>query len=281
MAKKTLADIKKCPIDFLYLWASDEFISQLGSRASVISKKKYYQYQTLWKTMVDNVGSKTTEEYQNLYAQWTSEIAEAIKSVYGLTPAEIMYKLAIGENVVGKNWRSGIYGTEDGVQSGFSQAPNVTVDGTTGKIYRDGVELQNQTPVYGADGNLTGYSVLAGDVQFQSNLSSGGQYGAYSYSKGDGTIQNANGDAFDATQGSFWQNANNYMPIIKNILDWVVSIVNSFFPNRTVLTEDNTVPQQTEWIEPENNGMLVAGGLALAGLLLVGMEDPKKKNKNK
>jgi hypothetical protein len=49
-----------------------------------------------------------------------------------------------------------------------------------------------------------------------------------------------------------------------------------------VLTQENTVPDQTEWVEPEsNNGGLIAGGLALAGIALLTMEKPGKKNSKK
>ena len=79
MAKKTLSDIKKCPIDYLYLWASDEFISKLGSKARIIKQKKYNQYQALWKTVVMNNESASADELQELYQQWTSVIASSIK----------------------------------------------------------------------------------------------------------------------------------------------------------------------------------------------------------
>lgn len=276
MAKKTLASIKQCPIDFLYLWAGDDFIANLGSRARIIKEKKYNQYQTLWKTMVENVGSASAEKYQETYTQWTKEIAEAIKSVYGLTPAQILHKLAMGEMVVGKDWNSGVYGDEK-TQITFDQKPSITVDPNSGKILSSGSELPNQTAIYGQDGSVVGYSVLVGNEQFQSNLSNMGVFGAYTYSNGDGTIQSATGSNFSASKGSFWQNANNYMPIVEQVLGWLTSLVSSFTGDRTVLTPQNTVPTQREWVQDESdNSLLIAGGLAAAGLVLVSMEKPKK-----
>lgn len=275
MAKKTLASIKQCPIDFLYLWAGDDFIANLGSRARIIKEKKYNQYQTLWKTMVENVGSASAEKYQETYTQWTKEIAEAIKSVYGLTPAQILHKLAMGEMVVGKDWNSGVYGDEK-TQITFDQNPSITVDPSSGKILNNGTELPGQTAIYGQSGNIAGYSAVVGNNQYQSNLSNMGVYGAYTYSNGDGTIQSATGSNFSASQGSFWQNANNYMPIVERLIDWIMSL----FPagGRTVLTQQNTVPQQKEWVEDsKDNSLLIAGGLAAAGLLLISMEKPKDK----
>lgn len=273
MAKKTLQSILECPTDFLYLWASDGFISQLGSKAQVVRKKKYHQYQSLWKTMVENTNAKSQEELQEVYKSWTDKIAVAIKDIYGMSPATILQKLAIGENVVGKNWSKGIYGVGE-VPVGFSQDQSVTVDAASGKIMKDGIVVENQIAIYGADGIVAGYSVLIGDSQYQSALSNG-SYGAACYSNSNGTIQDANGQALNQSKVGFWQNANNYMPIVNKLLEWVSSIVNSFFPNRTVLTPENTVPEQTEWVEAEdNNGWLIAGGVAAIGVLLLTMANP-------
>lgn len=281
MAKKTLSSIKQCPIDFLYLWASDDFISQLGSKSKIISKKKYNQYQTLWKTMVENVGGKTAAEYQEIYKQWTSEIAQAIQDTYGKTPAEILQLLAMGEEVLGKNFRKGVYGVGDAAQYTFSQDSNVTVDSSTGKILVGGTAVE-ATPIYGQGGQITGYSYVAGGNQYQSSYN-GSSYVAFSYSNSDG-VQTANGGAFNASQAGFWQNAQNYLPIIESVLSWVSSIVNAYFPNRTVLTEQVTVPQQTEWVDKDTSGtsrLLIAGGLAAVGLVLAASDKPKKTKKSK
>lgn len=276
--KKTLSSLLECPTDFLYLWASDEFISLLGNKSRIIAEKKYYQYQSLWKTMADNTKTDDPEKLKETYLQWTNEIASAIKGIYGMSPAEILERLARGEEILGKNWSAGVYGIGN-TPSAFSQASNVTVDAATGKILRDGVELPDQTAIYGADGTVAGYSVLAGDVQFQSSVVNG-VFSPYSYSKADGVIQDANGNPFNASKGSFWQNTENYMPIVMDLLAWLKSIVSSLFPNRVPLTVDNTVPKQTEWVEEQgNSGGLVAGGLALAALAFIAMDKPKGKKK--
>lgn len=62
MAKKTKADVLKCPIDYLYLWASDEFISQLGKVGKTIKEKKYNQYQSLYKTVIENEKANSAAE---------------------------------------------------------------------------------------------------------------------------------------------------------------------------------------------------------------------------
>ena len=273
MAKKTLSDIKKCPIDYLYLWASDEFISKLGSKARIIKQKKYNQYQALWKTVVMNNESASADELQELYQQWTSEIASAIKDTYGYTPGEILVRLAMGQEVAGKNFKNGVYGVGDTPTTSFVQNSSVQVNPLTGVVMQNGLPMQNQTAVYGTDGSVIGYSTQVGGEQYQSYFV-GGLYNALSFSNADG-VQYANGGAFNASNASFWQNANNYMPIINSVLSWLTSIVNSFFPNRTVLTPENTVPVQTEWVEPEDNtGLWIAGGFAVVGALLLTMKNP-------
>lgn len=282
MAKKTLTSILQCPIDFLYLWASDEFIAQLGSKARIIREKRYNQYQTLWKTMEDNVKTSSRAEQLEVYQSWLNQISQAMQDVYGMTPATILQKLAMGENVVGKNWKQGIYGIGD-LQTTFAQNSAVTVDSASGKILVSGVEADGQMPIIGDGGNITGYSYYdrAANRQYQSGVNAGGQFGAVCYSSPDG-VESATGGNFDPSQGSFWQNANNYMPLINKIIDWIMSIFNLLPGNRVVLTQENTVPDQTEWVEPEsNNGGLIAGGLALAGIALLTMEKPGKKNSKK
>ena len=278
MAKKTLANVLQCPIDFIYLWASDGFIAQLGSKARIIKEKKYNQYQTLWKIMVDNVKSNNSADLQDAYIDWTNQIADAIKNTYGMTPAVILQKLAMGEDVLGKNWKQGVYGIGE-VQSTFSQNSSVTVDGATGQIMVNGVAADGQVPIYGANGVVTGYSYYdkTANAQFQSGVNANGQYGAACYSNESG-VQSANGGAFDQSTGSFWQNAANYIPLIQRVIEWLISLFGA--GERVVLTRQNTVPEQTEWVEENNgNGGLIAGGLALAGLALITMEKPKNNKK--
>ena len=286
MAKKTLESILECPIDFIYLWATDDFISQLGNKASIIRSKKYNQYQTLWKTMVENVKSNNRDELIAAYNEWLQRIAAAIEDVYGMKPEEILQKLALGKDVLGKNWRKGVYGISGNVVTTFSQNSAVTVDTTTGKIMVDGVEAPGQTPIYGeGDGetaSITGYSYYdaAGNVQYQSGVSASGQYGAVCYTNSNGT-QKATGGNFDPSTGSFWQNANNYMPIVTDLINWLKSVVDSLLGgNRVVLQPSNTVPEQTEWVETESNskGLWIAGAAAAVGLVLFAGGKKRKKD---
>lgn len=274
MAKKTLKDILKCPTDFLYLWASDNFISQLGNKAQIIREKKYNQYQSLWKTMVENTDAKSSADLQKVYDQWVDQIASEIKKIYGLTPAQILQKLAMGEDVLGKNWSKGVYGIGN-TQLSFDQTPGVFVEPTTGKIWYDQAELPNQTPIYGNSGEVTGYTVVRNGKQYQS-YGRDGKYQPYSYSDENG-VQTPTGAAFDPTKSAFWQNSANYMPLIEKILSWIMSFFN--IQDRVVLKPETTVPKQTEWVEEDGNGGLMAGGLLLAGLLFVSMDKPKGKKK--
>jgi LPXTG-motif cell wall-anchored protein len=278
MAKKTLSDLKKCPIDFLYLWATDEFIALLGSKARIIREKKYYQYHMLWNVMADNEKFKNAEDGQKYYQEWANELAKAMKDTYGLTPAEILHKLAMGEDVFGKDWEQGVYGVGAVDKTSFTQNPNVTVDPATGMILDGGSVISAQWPIYDSAGNITGYSYSDGENQYQSTMALNGSFKAYTYSDASG-VQKANGNAFNASSATFWQNANNYMPIINSVLSWLDSIVKNFAPNNTILTPQNTTPVQTEWIETEsdNTGLYIAGGIAVAAALALGLSKKKKK----
>lgn len=282
MAKKTLSDLKRCPIDFLYLWASDDFISKLGSKAKIIKQKKYNQYQTLYKIVVENVNKDSAAEYIEVYKEWANELAKAIKDTYGYTPDEILVKLAMGETIAGKNYSQGVYGIGDSTQSTiFVQNRDYTVDVKDGKIYSNGKEVPNQVVIYGPSGLKAGYSCQVGDQQFQStyvNAETG--YRAFTFSNPN-SVQTNTGQSFDSSQGTFWQNANNYMPLVDTVLNWVGTLVNSFFPNRLLLTQANTVPQQSEWVEPDtSNGSLLLVGGVLAAIAFFS-NDKKKKNVKK
>lgn len=286
MAKKTLESIKKCPIDFLYLWASDEFISQLGDKASIIKQKKYNQHQSLWVTMVENTKGASQAELQDVYVQWTNEIAKAIKDVYGMSPSVILQKLALGEEVLGKNWKAGVYGVS-GLATTFTQNQNATVDPTTGKILIDGQEAPDQTPIYstgdGENATITGYSYfdITNIIQYQSALGSDGKFGAMYYANSSG-VQTAGGAASDASEASFWQNANNYMPMVNNVLTWLMSLADTY-AGRVKLTTANTVPSQTEWLDTtvrkNNTTLWIVGGAAAGGLALWWFNRKKKKGK--
>ena len=286
MAKKTLESILQCPTDFLYLWASDDFISQLGDKASIIRIKKNNQYQMLWNTMVENVSASNRDEQIEAYNEWVKRIAEEIQNIYGITPAAILHQLAMGKDVLGKNWDKGVYGISGKVTTTFIQNKSVTVDSKTGKILVDGKEAAGQTPIYG-EGNgkeatVTGYSYYdeAGNVQFQSGKASNGEYGAVCYTNSNGT-QKATGGNFDPSTGSFWQNANNYMPIVTDLINWLKSVVDSLLGgNRVVLQPSNTVPEQTEWVETESNskGLWIAGAAAAVGLVLFAGGKKRKKD---
>lgn len=282
MAKKNLEDIKKCPIDFLYLWASDDFISKLGNKASIIAEKKYNQYQTLWRIMVDVADQGSESANLNEYKRWTSEIAQAIQDTYGRTPAEILVDLANGKTVAGKDFKNGIFGVGETTGNTFVQNSDYTVDPSTGKIIASDGSTLTQTPIYGQDGSVMGYSYNNGNTQYQS-VYSNGQYVALSYSDANG-VQKANGGSFNAAGGTFWQNAENYMPMVNKIVDWVLSLVSQLLPgNRVTLTTENTVPKQTEWVyeEKSNAGGAILALAAAGALIFAGGKSNKKKNKNK
>ena len=235
--------------------------------------------------MVENVKSNNRDELIAAYNEWLQRIAAAIEDVYGMKPEDILQKLALGKDVLGKNWRNGIYGISGNVVTTFSQNSVVTVDTTTGKIMVDGVEAPGQTPIYGeGDGetaSITGYSYYdaAGNVQYQSGVSASGQYGAVCYTNSNGT-QKATGGNFDPSTGSFWQNANNYMPIVTDLINWLKSVIDSLLGgNRVVLQPSNTVPEQTEWVETESNskGLWIAGAAAAVGLALFATGGKKRK----
>lgn len=242
MDKVTLNDALKCPTDFLYIFATDSFLSALDSKsANIIKSKRRNQQQLL-------ISITTREKYND----GVQKVSAAIKDAFGMSPAAILIKLAEGEQVAGKDWTKGVYGVGATQREGFAGSNGITVDKTTGKIMQNGVEVAGQTAIYGKrkGQQYTTYNVEIDGVSYNSVYKDGSYY-AGSYTNANGDSFNANGAKIGLSAFSdIWNSIASFMPYISQILTFLRSLFPAIFgnstDNRTIITSANTLPSQSD-----------------------------------
>lgn len=281
--KVTTSDLLKNPANFLYIFVTDGYLKYLSSdKSSVIKQKRANQIKYANTVCADNKVNFNT---------FKSDLSNKIKEVYGLTPNEILVKLALGYNVAGKNWAAGVFGVGDTGHVGYSNDTSITVDGTSGKILQNGVEVGGQTPIYDTYGSgkkkttyISGYSATVDGNQYTSQVSGttyktdSPVYYSSSYSTSDGAF-NYDGSAYEQTNASsIWSAIETYLPIIQKFFEWIASLFNT-----KLITANNTVPKQTEYTystgNSSNTDLLLIGGAAVVGAFLLMSGDGGKKKK--
>lgn len=259
-AKQVLQKVLICPVDFIYLFATTNFINKLsGVYKRTVYTKNRLQYQYINSTAV--TAGETFES-------WRETIRKAIEETYGHTPYEILNMLAAGQSVAGKNWKAGVYGVGATYKEGFSQNAAITVDNTTGKLMQGGKEISGQTAVYTSSGKVCGYTATVDGAQYQSTVH-GGKYYAGSYSTTEGQF-NADGSVYEPKNAeSIFQNMFTAMPQIQQFLEWLFSFFNINRGN--IMTTNQVVANQSDWIKEEKNTtstlLYLVAGAGLAALL--------------
>lgn len=280
MAKVPFSDLLKTPSDYLYIFADDDYLKRLSARRrAVIASKKVIQVKFVNTVAVDNGLS---------LPQAAAKISDAIVDTYGLTPGKILIKLALGENVAGKNWSAGVYGVGATKSNTFVQNSSISVDGLTGKILNGGVEVPNQTPVYDTYKGktyITGYSATVNDVAYSSLIDKAAykKGNTIYYSNTVGTtsgIQYANGTTFNTADGSsIWDNILAAFPLFGKFIQWIISLFKI-----DVINPVDAAPAQMEYLDTEPDyasiGILAAAAIAVL-FFSTDMDGGKKKSKKK
>lgn len=280
MAKVPFSDLLKTPSDYLYIFADDDYLKRLSARRrAVIASKKVIQIKFVNTVAVDNGLS---------LPQAAAKISDAIVDTYGLTPGKILIKLALGENVAGKNWSAGVYGVGATKSNTFVQNSSISVDGLTGKILNGGVEVPNQTPVYDTYKGktyITGYSATVNDVAYSSLIDKAAykKGNTIYYSNTVGTtsgIQYANGTTFNTADGSsIWDNILAEFPLFGKFIQWIISLFKI-----DVINPVDAAPAQMEYLDTEPDyasiGILAAAAIAVL-FFSTNMDGSKKKSKKK
>lgn len=255
MIKATLADIRKNPINYLYVFAPDNFIDALGSKtAKIIRQKKLNQAKLL---------RNAAEGNNSTYDVWRDAVYNSIVDMYGMKPAEILVALAEGKDVAGKNWSKGVYGIGAVRQVNYNQNRGVTVDTKTGKIIGEGIT--NLSPIYSNGGKITGYSATDAAGNVYTSAKHGGNYYANTYGTAE-VQQYANGQTYQPSESStIWESIATFIPYVKNLLSWILSLFNVNTSN--LITYENTYPSQQEFTYSSGLSsselLMLAGGAAV------------------
>lgn len=261
MKKLTVSNILACPADFLYLFASeDKFIKLLTpERAEKILYKKRCQEQ-----IVNNVAKENDLTEVELAKQISAKMVE----IYGLTPAQILVKLANGEAVAGKDWANGIYGVGATYSEGFTgSSSGYVVDKTTGRIKdASGSDVSGQTAIYSGSGKITGYTVATDGVTYTSRKY-GSAYYAGTYTTEAGTM-NANGSAYTPQSvASIFESLFASSGFLSQFMQWIASLFSI-----SLIRPNQVCTSQADWqngSDKDNSSTLIlfAAGAGLLYLL--------------
>lgn len=259
MKQPTLQDVLKSPLDFLYIFATDEFLSKIDSRSrKIITSKRANQMQLL-RSVVGNNGIDSAAQ----------QIASVIEQNFGYKPGVILMRLADGQAVAGKNWRKGIYGVGDAEGLSFV-GTDISVDPDAGWILQDGLRVSSQTMTINEDGRSTYSATIDGKVY--SSQVSGETYlaGTVVDSEGDITLANGTPGSLSNMQ-SIWEGINGFLPYIERLINFILSIFGG--SNLSYINRSNTIPTQSDGFVDDDasidwTSLGIFGGIAAAIYLL-------------
>lgn len=252
----TLNDAKAYPANYIYIWASEKFLSQIDYKHAVIIRTKQLNEMKLVRSMAVIDGD------EKLYDSYVQQIRKAFIDKYGMTPAAALIELANGEEVADKKWSEGLYGIGKAIiqRNNFATNTNVTVDPDTGVISYNG-KAQTCTPVYGKNGVVSNQNATIDGTTYSSIYDkSSGKYYAYQVcpQSGDGMKYNANGEQLKigTLTNSMWQDIEG---IMGEVWGWIEKIVDFFMSHFNFssssssttepapqITTENSVPSQTK-----------------------------------
>ena len=291
MIELTIEQAKKHPSNFLYVWATDEFLNAIPKKyASIIRTKRANQKKVLMLSAEKYLGG--FDQVQQYY----DAVSKGFEEIYGMSPYEALIVLAQGGSVAGKNWEEGVYGvgaasliypsTFAGVT--LADGSTVSVDATTGHIFAGNKDITDESKtVYSAPkGTVIAYQLFGYDdfgycYMSQYNTTRK-KYYAHTWTDETGEAHKAtNGNVTSASSGaSFWGNIQLDWDFFKNIINWILSLfgvptIPELGSSQTeTLSADNTLPNQTTDGFITESGMGEAAAIALlavaAGTLLAG-----------
>ena len=287
----TVDEARKNPSMFMYVFATDEYLSAISSKYAKIIRGKRANQEKLLKVSAD--------EYLGDWQKWTQykdAIKQGFQDIYGMTPLEALVKLALGEEVAGKNWNEGVYGVGALYPDTFANVTingqAVTVNKTTGHIYAGTTDITDTQDglVYGTIGKNTMLvqvfsKQVEGYVFMAQYYKAGKKYYAKTYSTENGSFNARNGSEISATEAAtVWENvklgAFDFLEWLKSLLALIG--INIPTTNVSTLNEDNTLPNQQADGYVQESGMSEAAAIALlavaGGTLLAGGFFRKKKS---
>lgn len=229
----TIQEAVRKPENFLYIFADEaKFLRYIDSKhAKIIRGKKANQNKVLM---------LSADAYGKKYEDYTAAIRQSFIDNYGMTPAQILVKLAQGETVCGKNWSEGVYGV--GAVTNSFAGTSVSVDPTTGKILNNGVEVEGQQAIFNKKGVACFSAVVDGKTYSSNYRSVGKTFCADQVVDSEGNAYNASGKAISSADTS-----NIWAALIaagERLLNWLISLFSPESASTELITKENTVPNQ-------------------------------------
>ena len=286
----TLQQAREQSANFLYIFATNKYLSYIKSKyAKVIKVKRANEIKLLTISAEKYLGSiERYEDYKNA-------VKEGFIETYGIDPGDALVKLALGETVAGKNWEKGVYGIGAIHPTTFKgvtvNGQEVTVDKKTGHIFVGSTDITDTQDglIYGKVGKQDGvlYQVCSKVVDGKSFMaqyySVGKTYYAKSYSTEAGLFSANTGATISNTEaGTVWENIKlgtvDFMEWLKTLLSYLG--INISTDTTETINAENTLPNQTAdgyvteagWGEMGTillataaGGLLLAGGLGKKG----------------
>lgn len=292
--------IRKFCSNMVYIFISDADLNKgiFGKWANRIREKKASQIRYLrgLSTVAGMAGDLTNisnwirDEIGKTYAPLYNPVTKKNETA---TPELIIYHLCLGENIGGINWNAGVFGVPAGtIGKTYSQdfgTNGVAVDATTGAISINGSSVNstsNYQQIMTAGAKKSAYKKVTSSyfdpntrTTYTAKLNKNGQWYAYSTTNQAGkTIKVSSGSSLTAADGDIWDNINNLLAQINEML-------NTFASYLSGESVDSLTPSQVEdgWIaEEDNSGIataaLIAGGLLVTGVVLNSDKKGKKAN---
>lgn len=292
----TLDEARKNCSSFLYIFASDKYLSYINSKYATVIKGKRANQRKLLTLSAQAYISKDAVYGGSEYKQYVEAVQKGFVETYGMEPTDALIKLALGETVAGKNWAEGVYGTSGIGKAATFYGTNVSVDPSTGHIFKDGTDYtdESKTVYKEIKKQAVPYQLFAniGEVTYMSQYNKTyKKYYAQSYSNAEGSFNASNGKVQSSTDaGTLFENVQlktwDFLNFLKEILAFFGISVDfgsssSSNTNTETISANNTLPNQQAdgYVQNAGIGDGVAAALLIAvaaGTLFVGRKKNRK-----
>lgn len=268
--------------NLIYAWISEVNLKYCGTAKAIaiITKKRSMQLE-----FMRNIANQSGGNYNEV----REYVETCISDIYGMKPSEVVYRLAKGETVRGKNWKAGIFGIGATPKLEFPDGSGLIVSSETGEIKDKSGKILG-TPsdaMYNENGSHHGYCVSNNGSYYASKYNSNTNlYEAYEVTSKDGLITEVSTgetytDPMDAAlNNDIWQNAGLMIPFLSQLLQAILDL----FGVKTVTTDDIKINQvDDQWITPSSGiskaSLPLLGGIALLGIIGMSGSNSDKKSK--
>lgn len=278
--------------NFLYIFIDDKYLkdtSTFGPYTSIIKRKKDLQNEYLKQLIFASGSGATQQKSYDTVKQW---LRDAMAETYAplrnpqtgkmeaASPESILYYLAMGYDIAGKNWRQGVFDDPQVTAEPIVEVGDYTINQETGLFEKNGsASGLVQQPIYNVSETPTGQ--VCYDPEQNISLSAIETTNGYSIETktdaGGKTKSTRSGHEILADTKSYLVQINDMMPEVKS---FILDIINTVKVQPQQMT-----PSQTGdgWYKKQSSGsgLLTTASLGLGALLIGGVVLGGSKKKKK